>query len=1330
MTLKRKILLRIYLLTFLLILAMSVTYYYLTSRDIRERSRQNVTMTYRQIFDDLATRSANVHDKIDHFILSSLTNPMYMIQMFQTQRDPAEAVSVWYVKKIMTYLSSIAMKMREFGALAEASEIRIYSKHNSLLALYRTGQEEPETLLYLEEVRSGQVIPIDAGDRWYAMLQEVEEIPFQTVPQDFPLRYEEEIPKSTTMNFDPQGGFLTIRFTTPVIIQDTVEGVCVIYLRIRQRDVERYARLSGTEVNVFAGRVLSVGTLPAYNALPEEFAAVLKPTPGPSQEGNSIDNYQLFSPFGRGQGWVHSPLEGGRGVFTPLPLVHFSDASVQGHSYYQGTLVLGKEEGLAGAIAVFFPRALEEQQKGKFFLVIAGIALIFSGFAAVEAIGLSTLIVRPILNLMEAMQEMKRGNLEVDAPVETEDEIGRLAETFNGMRSRLKSSFEKIEDQARRMERQNKELKRLDKMKDEFLSNTSHELRTPLNGIAGLAEALLSGADGPLNEQERKHVRMILQSSKRLGNLVNSLLDFSKVRSGTVDLHIKAFPLTEVVELVCTFSQTLLKEKPVELRTEVPPNLPEVYADIDKVEQMLTNLVGNAVKFTRKGAVTVSVRQEVEFLRISVQDTGIGIAADALERIFNPFEQADGSTTREFGGTGLGLAITKNLVELHGGEIGVSSEPGQGSEFWFTLPCREGQTGAGASTGSDMPDISETPDLSKASDLMEDADTSREIPEEEPFTGPLVSGEGKSILIIDDDPTNLEVLKTQLEHAGFSVLTASDGHEAFQIINGDRIDLILCDVMMPMVDGYTFAMRMRERERLRDIPLVFVSAKDQTADKVRGYQVGAIDYLAKPVEMDELLCKINAILHLHQQHDDIYTRTKTVKTRDKIYDTEQDKEDAYTHIKPGDGETILVVDDEPINVEVFKTQLTQYNYQVLTASDGMKALDMIERNKPDLVLLDLMMPKMSGFKVCKILREEKNMKNLPVIMLTAKSNIYDKIYGLNVGANDYLIKPFNKEELLTRIHLLLSLSKLQQELLRNNIALQMEILERKQAEEALRQLNEELEERVEERTVELRKSVEELQRTQEQLVQAEKMAALGGLVAGVAHEINTPVGICITAASYLEQKTQEFQALYQEQKIARSALEKYMKTAVESSRLILANLHKASKQIQSFKEVAVDQTTEEQRRFEVKTYLEETLFSLRPQIKRYRHTVTISGDESIMMQSYPGAFSQVITALVMNSVNHAYQAGEHGRLGMTFRQDEERLLLEYTDDGCGIAEDHIGKIFDPFFTTARGKGGTGLGLHIVFNLVTQKLQGTITCESRAGKGTMFFLELPLNVEKP
>ncbi|MEH1786604.1 MAG: AAA family ATPase [Nostoc sp.] len=270
-----------------------------------------------------------------------------------------------------------------------------------------------------------------------------------------------------------------------------------------------------------------------------------------------------------------------------------------------------------------------------------------------------------------------------------------------------------------------------------------------------------------------------------------------------------------------------------------------------------------------------------------------------------------------------------------------------------------------------------------------------------------------------------------------------------------------------------------------------------------------------------------------------------------------------------------------------------------------------------------------------------------------------------------------------------------------------------------------LEEKVAERTQELSQVVEDLKATQKQLVESEKMAALGGLVAGVAHEINTPVGTSITVASTLADETRSLITTVEQGQLKRSVLNNYLEIAKESTELLLSNLNRAGELVQSFKQVAVDHTSLEQRTFLVKQYLEEIVTSLTPKLKQASHTLTVTGDETVRIDSYPGALAQIITNLVMNSLTHAYQLHESGQLRIQVKQEGECVVIQYSDDGCGIPQENLNKIFEPFFTTARHQGGSGLGLHIVYNLVTQKLQGTIDVDSEVEKGTLFTVTLPL-----
>jgi two-component system, NtrC family, sensor kinase len=271
----------------------------------------------------------------------------------------------------------------------------------------------------------------------------------------------------------------------------------------------------------------------------------------------------------------------------------------------------------------------------------------------------------------------------------------------------------------------------------------------------------------------------------------------------------------------------------------------------------------------------------------------------------------------------------------------------------------------------------------------------------------------------------------------------------------------------------------------------------------------------------------------------------------------------------------------------------------------------------------------------------------------------------------------------------------------------------------------EYQETLEKKSTDLEQALNELHMMQDKLVEAKKMAALGSLVAGVAHEINTPVGTSITLASTLMDETQLLLTAVESGQLKRSLLSNYCEIAQESTSLILSNLTRAGELVQSFKQVAVDQSILDQRTFRIKPYLEEVITSLSPQFRYSSHHVSVTGDEAISIYSYPGAIAQIATNLVTNSLAHAYSNGESGQLYFDVTQENEYAIIEYGDDGCGIATEVLGKIFEPFFSTARSKGGTGLGLNIVYNLVTQKLQGRIDVQSGVGKGTQFKITLPL-----
>lgn len=292
----------------------------------------------------------------------------------------------------------------------------------------------------------------------------------------------------------------------------------------------------------------------------------------------------------------------------------------------------------------------------------------------------------------------------------------------------------------------------------------------------------------------------------------------------------------------------------------------------------------------------------------------------------------------------------------------------------------------------------------------------------------------------------------------------------------------------------------------------------------------------------------------------------------------------------------------------------------------------------------------------------------------------------------------------------------------------------KQAEAELRELNEDLESRVQSRTAalaqtnaELTRTLDQLRLTQGQLVESEKLAALGGLVAGVAHEINTPMGVAVTAASHLAEASRRFAAQLNTGAVRKSSLDEYSRDAERSAELILANLRRASELVRSFKQVAVDQSSEQRRSFPLREYLDEILTSLHPRLKRTRVQVNVDGPSDLLLDTYPGALYQIIVNLVMNSLIHGFGDKLQGRIQISIQREGSEVLIDYRDNGAGMDETTRRRVFEPFFTTRRGSGGTGLGLHIVYNLATRLLRGQVRCDSAPGQGARFLLRFPQRV---
>lgn len=401
---------------------------------------------------------------------------------------------------------------------------------------------------------------------------------------------------------------------------------------------------------------------------------------------------------------------------------------------------------------------------------------------------------------------------------------------------------------------------KVEKIKDDFLANTSHELRTPLNGIIGISESLIEGVAGALPNKVKSNLLMIVTSARRLYNLVNDILDYSKMRHDSLELEKKPVNLKDITDLILSLTQPLIVDKPLQLLNEIPDSLPPVIADEDRLQQILYNLIGNAIKFTAQGEIRVTAEPQGSKIKISVSDSGIGIPNSRQMEIFKSFQQADSSTKREYGGTGLGLTISRQLVQLHGSELKVSSIPEKGSTFYFHL--NQGNESDIQSTHyGTLPSFHA---LATIEPFIEDTGPVDNLPKT--FSA---QGDGQTILVVDDEAINLQMIKNFLKLHEYNVISAQSGYQALDILKTHQPDLIILDIMMPRMDGYELCGLIRRSYDAWQMPILFLTAKNQVSDLVRGLSSGANDFLTKPFFQEELLIRVKTHLSVKASFETI-----------------------------------------------------------------------------------------------------------------------------------------------------------------------------------------------------------------------------------------------------------------------------------------------------------------------------------------------------------------------------------------------------------------------------------------------------------------------------
>jgi signal transduction histidine kinase/DNA-binding response OmpR family regulator/HPt (histidine-containing phosphotransfer) domain-containing protein len=514
--------------------------------------------------------------------------------------------------------------------------------------------------------------------------------------------------------------------------------------------------------------------------------------------------------------------------------------------------------------------------------------------------------------------------------------------------------------------------------KSEFLANMSHEIRTPMNGVLGALGLLL---DTPLGPTQRELAGLAHASGETLLTIINDILDFSKIEAGKLTIEPIPFDLLLAVEEVTGMIGARAAEKNLDLIVRYPPETPRhVIGDPGRIRQVLTNLTSNALKFTEQGHVLINIEVQTQSkeevgLRFSVEDTGIGIPHDQLERLFEKFTQADASTTRRYGGTGLGLTISKQLVELMGGEIGAASTPGEGSTFWFTLRLPRQQDAPAA--------------------ILPRADLT-----------------GVRVLIVDDNAVNRRVLHEQVVGWRLRNGSCASGAEALRALRlaheaGDPYQIAILDFQMPDMDGEMLGRAIKADPALRDVALVMLTSQGQRGDAARFKEVGFAAYLVKPVRQSDLLTALadvwTAAQHPHHIPADLVTRHTLAEAR-AAQDDSTAQADSTTPTRFN--ARVLLAEDNATNQIVASMMLRNLGCQVDIAANGREATQMVESSPYDMIFMDCEMPEMDGFAATAVIRSRADSKSqIPIVAVTAQAMQGDRERCLRAGMNDYISKP-------------------------------------------------------------------------------------------------------------------------------------------------------------------------------------------------------------------------------------------------------------------------------------------------------------------------------------